>query len=260
VSCGAGRSAESQLARWLTPRPSCGFDHERHAGPFEPARMQREEDSLASRILITNFLVEIRYETSPSTISAPGSRRNCTPGRVAERGNASLSVPPHHNDRAVPGGQRGRCNRAGSCRANEKLAWTAHHYIIIENVSGADGSIGTGRVARARPDGLELGSTSSHMMNGAVYSLAYDVANDFAPISPLIPVPDFPTGRWWLSPVLPSRLGPGATSVPRLQSTHCKYSLNTRSNLFRQSADEASTLPLNSWPCSDMKSTMNKAT
>ena len=56
------------------------------------------------------------------------------------------------------------------------------------------------------------------------------------------------------------QVGPGATLVPRLQSTHCKYSLNTRSNLFRQSADEASTLPLNSWPCSDMRSTMNKAT
>src|SRR5262249_53767448 len=53
--------------------------------------------------------------------------------------------------------------------------------IIIENVSGADGSIGTGRVARARPDGytIELGGTSPHMMNGAFYSLPYDVVNDF---------------------------------------------------------------------------------
>jgi tripartite-type tricarboxylate transporter receptor subunit TctC len=60
--------------------------------------------------------------------------------------------------------------------------------VIIENVSGADGSIGTGRVARARPDGytIQLGITSTHMMNGAVYSLPYDVVNDFAPISPLV--------------------------------------------------------------------------
>ena len=43
--------------------------------------------------------------------------------------------------------------------------------VIIENVSGADGSIGTGRVARARPDGytIGMGSTSTHMMNGALY-------------------------------------------------------------------------------------------
>jgi tripartite-type tricarboxylate transporter receptor subunit TctC len=63
--------------------------------------------------------------------------------------------------------------------------------VIIENVSGADGSIGTGRVARAKPDGytIELGSTSTHMMNGALYSLPYDVVNDFAPISLLFTSP-----------------------------------------------------------------------
>src|SRR5215831_18545215 len=60
--------------------------------------------------------------------------------------------------------------------------------IIIENVSGADGSNGTDRVARARPDGyaIELGGTSTHMMNGAVYSLPYDIVNDFAPVSRLV--------------------------------------------------------------------------
>src|SRR5712671_1433402 len=59
--------------------------------------------------------------------------------------------------------------------------------IIVENVSGADGSIGTGRVARARPDGytIGLGSSSTHVLNGALYSLPYDVLNDFAPIAPL---------------------------------------------------------------------------
>jgi tripartite-type tricarboxylate transporter receptor subunit TctC len=63
--------------------------------------------------------------------------------------------------------------------------------VIIENVSGADGSIGTGRVARARPDGytIGMGSTSTHMMNGALYSLPYDVVNDFAPISLLFTSP-----------------------------------------------------------------------
>jgi len=59
--------------------------------------------------------------------------------------------------------------------------------IIIENVSGAGGSIGTGRAARAKPDGytIDLGILSTHVLNGAFYSLAYDVLNDFAPISPL---------------------------------------------------------------------------
>jgi len=57
--------------------------------------------------------------------------------------------------------------------------------IIIENVSGAGGSIGTGRAARAKPDGytIDLGILSTHVLNGAFYSLPYDVLNDFDPIS-----------------------------------------------------------------------------
>jgi tripartite-type tricarboxylate transporter receptor subunit TctC len=60
--------------------------------------------------------------------------------------------------------------------------------IIIENISGADGSVGTGRAARARPDGytLDLGSMGTHVLNGAYYSLQYDPLNDFAPVTPLI--------------------------------------------------------------------------
>jgi tripartite-type tricarboxylate transporter receptor subunit TctC len=73
----------------------------------------------------------------------------------------------------------------------EQMRGLLGRFVIIENVSGADGSIGTGRVARARPDGytIELGSTSTHMLNGALYSLPYDVVNDFAPISLLFASP-----------------------------------------------------------------------
>jgi len=57
--------------------------------------------------------------------------------------------------------------------------------VIVENVSGAGGSIGVGRVARATPDGYTLcvGNLSSHVMNGAVYTLQYDLIADFAPIA-----------------------------------------------------------------------------
>src|SRR6516165_4842052 len=62
--------------------------------------------------------------------------------------------------------------------------------IIIENIAGADGSIGTGRAARAKPDGytIDIGSINSHVLNGAFYSLNYDLLNGFAPISPLATV------------------------------------------------------------------------
>jgi len=63
--------------------------------------------------------------------------------------------------------------------------------ILIENVSGAEGNIGTGRVARARPDGytIELGASATHVLAGALYSLPYEVLNDFAPVALLTPTP-----------------------------------------------------------------------
>jgi tripartite-type tricarboxylate transporter receptor subunit TctC len=57
--------------------------------------------------------------------------------------------------------------------------------VVIENVSGGGGNIGVGRVARATPDGYTLcvGNLSSHVMNGAVYTLPYDLMADFAPVA-----------------------------------------------------------------------------
>src|SRR5258708_5746406 len=53
--------------------------------------------------------------------------------------------------------------------------------VIIENVSGANGTIGVGRLARARPDGytIDIGFLGAHVLNAAFYSLPYDVLNDF---------------------------------------------------------------------------------
>jgi hypothetical protein len=56
--------------------------------------------------------------------------------------------------------------------------------VIIENVTGAAGNIGVGRVARATPDGYTLvaGFWGTHVVNGAIYALPYDVVNDFEAI------------------------------------------------------------------------------
>ena len=63
--------------------------------------------------------------------------------------------------------------------------------IIIENVSGASGSIGVGRVARAVGDGytLSIGDWSTHVVNGAIYALQYDALKDFEPIALLVSNP-----------------------------------------------------------------------
>src|SRR5215475_3941831 len=57
--------------------------------------------------------------------------------------------------------------------------------IIIENITGADGTIGVGRAARAAPDGylLSVGQWSTHVLNGAAYALPYDVLKDFEPVA-----------------------------------------------------------------------------
>src|SRR5258705_10009509 len=57
--------------------------------------------------------------------------------------------------------------------------------IIIENVTGAAGSIGVGRVVRAAPDGytISIGQWGSHVTNGAIYALPYDLLNDLAPLA-----------------------------------------------------------------------------
>jgi tripartite-type tricarboxylate transporter receptor subunit TctC len=67
----------------------------------------------------------------------------------------------------------------------ERMKGALGQPIIIENISGADGSIGVGRLARARPDGytIDIGYLGAHVLNGAFYSLPYDLLNDFEPIS-----------------------------------------------------------------------------
>jgi tripartite-type tricarboxylate transporter receptor subunit TctC len=57
--------------------------------------------------------------------------------------------------------------------------------VIIENVVGAGGSVGVGRAARAAPDGytVSIGNSSSHVFNGAIYALPFDLLNDFEPVA-----------------------------------------------------------------------------
>jgi tripartite-type tricarboxylate transporter receptor subunit TctC len=67
----------------------------------------------------------------------------------------------------------------------ESLQSSLGQPVIVENLPGATGSIGVGKVARSEPDGytLILGTVATHVFNGAAYKLKYDVAKDFDPIS-----------------------------------------------------------------------------
>lgn len=57
--------------------------------------------------------------------------------------------------------------------------------VIIENVTGAAGTIGVGRAARAAPDGytISVGPMNSHVLTGAIYKLPFDLLKDFEPVA-----------------------------------------------------------------------------
>jgi len=69
----------------------------------------------------------------------------------------------------------------------EKMREPLGQAVVVENVSGAGGSIGVGRVARAAPDGytLNIGNNGSNVLNGALYPLPFDLIKDFEPIARL---------------------------------------------------------------------------
>ena len=59
--------------------------------------------------------------------------------------------------------------------------------IVIENIVGANGTIGVGRAVRAEPDGytVSIGNWPSHITNGAIYNLNYDIQKDLVPVARL---------------------------------------------------------------------------
>jgi tripartite-type tricarboxylate transporter receptor subunit TctC len=67
----------------------------------------------------------------------------------------------------------------------DRMRMTLGHPIIIENAVGASGSIAVGRVVRSAADGhtLSVGHWSTHVINGAIYSLPYDLLNDLEPVA-----------------------------------------------------------------------------
>jgi hypothetical protein len=66
----------------------------------------------------------------------------------------------------------------------ERLRESLGQTVVIENTVGAAGSIGVNRVARALPDGytISIGHLGTHVINGAIYPLQYDVLKDFEPV------------------------------------------------------------------------------
>jgi tripartite-type tricarboxylate transporter receptor subunit TctC len=73
----------------------------------------------------------------------------------------------------------------------ERMRESLGQSVLVENVTGAAGTIGVGRVARAAGDGytLSFGHWSTHVINGAVYPLPFDLLTDLAPVALLTSYP-----------------------------------------------------------------------
>src|SRR5262249_39166970 len=99
-------------------------------------------------------------------------------------GGASAQTFPAHAVTVVvpfpPGGPTDALGRLVGERMGRALGQTG----VIDNASGAGGTPGTARVARAPADGYTLcvGQLNSHVFGPAVYATPYDVLGDFEPV------------------------------------------------------------------------------
>lgn len=79
-----------------------------------------------------------------------------------------------------PGGSTDPAARILAARMADKLGQA----VVVENFGGAGGSVAVGRLSRAAPDGytIDIGQWDTHVLNGAIRKLDYDLQTDFAPI------------------------------------------------------------------------------
>jgi tripartite-type tricarboxylate transporter receptor subunit TctC len=88
--------------------------------------------------------------------------------------------------------------------------------IVIENVTGAGGTIATARVVHANPDGytVGIGNWTSHVGSPALYNIQYDVVKDLQPIAVLAAAPLWIVGKNSLPPVTAAELIAYVKSAP----------------------------------------------
>ena len=89
---------------------------------------------------------------------------------VISRVASAQAYPARPITMVIPAGAGNSLDAIGRVVA-ERMGRGLGQPIIIENVPGADGTIGVGRVARARPDGytIEFGTLGTNVLNGAFY-------------------------------------------------------------------------------------------
>jgi len=99
-------------------------------------------------------------------------------------GNARADTFPSHPITLVVPFSAGGPTDAMARILAEHMRTTLGQNLVIENVTGAAGSLGVGRVVRAAPDGytVSIGHLGTHVANGAIYKLGYDLVADLEPV------------------------------------------------------------------------------
>ena len=105
-------------------------------------------------------------------------------GSAAGHSAMAQSYPARPVTLVVPFAAGGSSDTIGRIMA-DGLRGPLGQTVVIEDVGGASGNLGVGRVARAAPDGytLILGSWPTHVLNAAIFTLPYDPVSDFEPVS-----------------------------------------------------------------------------
>src|SRR5215468_10712019 len=109
---------------------------------------------------------------------------------IASNPAAAQAYPSRPITMIVPASAGGPTDAIGRVLA-ERMGGLLGQTIVVDNVGGAGGSIGVGKVAHATPDGytLGIGQWSHYVLNGATYALQYDLLADFAPIGLIVTGP-----------------------------------------------------------------------
>src|SRR5215204_4852267 len=103
---------------------------------------------------------------------------------LAAGGASAQTFPSRQITLVVPFTAGGPTDTLGRILA-ERMSRTLGQTVIVENTTGAAGTIGVTRVVRAAPDGytIGIGHWSTHVINPAIYPLAFDILNDLEPLA-----------------------------------------------------------------------------
>jgi tripartite-type tricarboxylate transporter receptor subunit TctC len=99
-------------------------------------------------------------------------------------GNAFAETFPSHPITVIVPFSAGGPSDAMMRVMAERMKVALGEPLVIENVTGAGGSLGVGRTVRSPPDGYTVGfgHLGTNVANGAIYKLGYDLVTDLEPV------------------------------------------------------------------------------